>query len=676
MEESLLISTSDIAELVDERLAVVSTWRNRFKDGPKAFPSPAGGTPARPLFEFTAVSDWVSRNRPEKDLQGSLLRIRVWSAIRSISGEIDQFDLVYWLHQELKSRKAQLSGASSQNTPTVIEADEYVQELFGTDVPIEIDLIRSLVATASANDLIEVSDFSLTRLSAGYGRSGGDIGAVGSNASVILAAASSVSMLSLQADPVIYDPACGIGETLIETFKKAERFGHRGTVIGTEINVRVAALASIRLELRDIPARIRAADSLLAWKFEGKHPDLIVAEPPLGIQRAGVWGPEDPRSRFGVPPTRNADLAWVADAASRLKGSAQAFILTGMDALSRGGVEEGVRANLVRSGAVKAVFALPPNLLQYSSKALALWVLIAPSEDDANRSVALLDSSSPDLGDRASSKLVDWLLERVPYWVTDPDGVDPLDGVQTALVHFGELLEEGMDLTPARWTARPDYSDLLFKLEEEGYFFSSDLREFQWVTPDFSDFPAARHVVTVREMTEFPDSREAKLWTGRRSSNDELADVTVNPRDISNGVLRAGRPGARAESGFWTEPGDIIFTTMSTVRALVDTEGGHRIGSGVYALRLDRTSRFDPRFVALCLAARWNERHQKGSTVKHTKPRDLEIPLLPLDAQLRWIDAFQSLEKVKSDALEIADRVDELEITAQNALRFGNPEMK
>lgn len=65
---------------------------------------------------------------------------------------------------------------------------------------------------------------------------------------------------------------------------------------------------------------------------------------------------------------------------------------------------------------------------------------------------------------------------------------------------------------------------------------------------------------------------------------------------------------------------------MTRVKTLVDAEGGHRIGTGVHALRLDQSSRFDPNYVALCLAARWNERYQKGATVKHAKPADLEIP--------------------------------------------------
>jgi hypothetical protein len=189
-------------------------------------------------------------------------------------------------------------------------------------------------------------------------------------------------------------------------------------------------------------------------------------------------------------------------------------------------------------------------------------------------------------------------------------------------------------------------------------------------------------VVTIGEMTGFADSREAKLWSGRGVNNEEAPEDTITSRDIRSGVIRTTRTNTAAavalaaESGFRTAPGDIVFTTMSGVKALVDTEGGHRIGNGVQALRLDQSSRFDPHYVALCLAAQWNERYQRGATIKHVKSADLEVPLLPLNAQLQWLAAHRDLEETKSAARKILELAENLEGTAQNALRFGHPETK
>ena len=339
MNDSLLISTSDIAELVDERLSVVSTWRNRFKDGPNAFPQPFAGTPARPLFDFDAVHEWVSRNRPEKDLHAGLLQIRIWSALRALSEQADQFDLVVWLHQELRVRKnALLPDADATNNPDAALADQFLRTLFksndasrpltadGAEWPAEIETVKQLVVTATATDLIKVSDFALARLSAGYGRSGGDIGAVESNISGILAAAAMAFGYGsrVKQSPVVYDSSCGIGETLIKTIEAFKYFGPQGTALGVEIDERVSHIASTRMRLRDIAATIQVADTLSTQQFSDEHPDIIIVEPPFGSNWVGVWNTDDPRSRFGVPPTRKADLAWVADAACRLKGSAGA----------------------------------------------------------------------------------------------------------------------------------------------------------------------------------------------------------------------------------------------------------------------------------------------------------------------------------------------------------------
>ena len=662
----LLISTSDIAELADERLPVISTWRNRFKEEPNAFPSPVGGTPSRPLFEFDAVSEWVSRNRPEKNMQERLLPVRVWSAIRSLTTTgVEQFELVYWLHLTLAFRKAELTPHAGG--PILLSPDSVLHEVARGEVS---DTIVRMIADAGAEELIVISDFALARLSAGYGRAGGNIGAVGSNIAGILARASIVHMVSTTGDAVVYDPSCGIGETLIQVAERYTLSDRRVRVLGTEINKQVAAIAAVRLQLRDIPAEIATADSLSTQQFTDQLADVVVAEPPLGVSWAGMW-PDSARGRFGIPPLRNADLAWVVDAAVRLRAGGRGLVLTSIGALSRGGAEERVRAALVRSGAVETVIALPPNLLQYSGVGLALWVIRAPGDDQRYQSVHVIDASDPDLPDSGTAKRAEWIERYIADWVLSPDDVDPVYGVTTAVVHFDELLDAGMDLTPNRWVAEVASADIRHNLFLLNAFFGSNLKKFQPESPDFDELPSAQHIVTVREMTETPESREAKLWSGRGVSNENAPEDTVTSRDVSAGRLRTVTEMSEGP-GFRTEPGDIVFTTMSHVRAIVDVEGGHRLGNGVHALRLDLGSRFSPDYAAACLSARWNERHQKGATIKHAKPGDLEIPLLPLDAQREWLGAFASLLKIRADAQDLVDSADELETAAFNALRYGH----
>lgn len=670
MAEPLLVSTSDIAELVGERLPVVSTWRSRFKEGDNAFPEPAGGTPSRPLFDLASVQEWIARNRPRE--LGPILPVQLWASIRELANfGPEQYDVTCWIHALLYARKVELAGGrlSVVLSPRDLESLESVRlEVLPADA---VAGVKTRVAAASSDELIAVSDFILHRIGAGYGRAGGEIGAVDSNVSEILAAASRAFIRTLPPTPIVYDGACGIGQTII-AFERSRASKAGARVIATEINDRVAALASVRFALRDIEADVRIGDALAEWNFGHVDPDLVLSEPPFGVSWAGVWQSDDPRGRFGVPPVRGADLAWVVDAAARIKGSAQAIVVTTMGALFRGGAEERVRASLVRSGAVETIIALPPNILQYTSLPLAVWVLKAPGEEDFNRTVSVVDASSPKLDDPSAAKRAEWVRTNIASWVIDPLGADHAEGIATAIVHLDELQDAGMDLTPTRWGAHPDNSGVLETLWNLNMLFSSELKEFQPDQPLFDELEPAQHVVTVREMTSSGDAREAKLWTGRGLSNEEAPDDTITSQDVRGGVIRAAEPSA--EPGFVTQPGDVIFTTMGRVRALVDSTGGHRLGNGVHALRLEQPSRFTPEYVAMCLAGRWNDRHQKGSAMKTVKPGDLEIPLLPLRDQGDWVHAFTSLSTARSRAASLVELADDLLAAAQNALRFGTKE--
>lgn len=681
MPEPVLVSTSDIAELVDERLPVVSTWRSRFKTGSNPFPEPAGGSPSRPLFDLEDVRDWVSRNRPEKDLAPRLLPIQVWSAVRDLSDQgLDQFDLVYWVHLALHARKRAIAGPPATTRIPIPEAP-----FGGPASSIQahaIGTVESLVEAADSGDLVAVSDFTLTRLTSGYGRGGGDTGAVDSPIAKILGAATGAVAAARGVDreiprePVVYDPACGIGESLIQTHAALSAFGHQARLAGTEINERVAVIASIRLVLRDIAADIDVADTLGTTLRDDVHPDLVVVEPPLGLRWAGVWNSGDPRARFGVPSAASADLAWVIDAAARLEGNSRGLVLTSVAALSRGGVEERVRAALVRTGAVESIIALPAKLLQYTSIPLALWVLRAPSGDDTNRLVELLDASDPQHAEGGGFERAEWVRERIAYWVIDPLAADPSEGVLAAKVHLDDLIDARVDLTPGRWTAEPDTEGLSEVLVGAQSVLDDEVSSFPSNAPHFGGLPAAADVVAVRDLTDFPESREAKLWSGRGIPNDEAPPETVTSRDIGDHKLPPGQSNPEDRSGFWTNPGDIVFTTMSKVRAMVDVDGGHRIGTGVHALRLLENSRFEPEYVAMCLGATWNRRLFQGATIKHVRPGDLEIPLLPRPEQRAWIVQLSEVADLTRRAETLITWTTAVEEGAQNFLRFGRGEVK
>ena len=120
----------------------------------------------------------------------------------------------------------------------------------------------------------------------------------------------------------VYDPCCGSSGMFVQSveFIRAHTSGNgnggraRGdiSVYGQKSNYTTWRLAKMNLAIRGIEGQIAYGDSF----HNDRHPDLkadfILANPPFNVSD---WGGErlmdDIRWRFGVPPNRNANFAWV-----------------------------------------------------------------------------------------------------------------------------------------------------------------------------------------------------------------------------------------------------------------------------------------------------------------------------------------------------------------------------
>ena len=115
----------------------------------------------------------------------------------------------------------------------------------------------------------------------------------------------------------IYDPCCGSGGMFVQSEKFIEAHGGKLgdiSVYGEESNPNTWKLALMNLAIRSIEADLgpEAADTF----YKDLHPDLradyILANPPFNISD---WGGDllrdDKRWQHGIPPTGNANFAWM-----------------------------------------------------------------------------------------------------------------------------------------------------------------------------------------------------------------------------------------------------------------------------------------------------------------------------------------------------------------------------
>jgi type I restriction enzyme M protein len=197
---------------------------------------------------------------------------------------------------------------------------------------------------------------------------------------------------------VIYDPACGSGGMFVQSIKFIEN--HHGnkkeiSIYGQEYTATTYKLAKMNLAIRGIAANL--GDVPADTFGRDQHPDLkadyIMANPPFNQKdwRASDELVDDPRWRaYDVPPTSNANYAWILNMVSKLSENGVAGFILANGALSGGGDEYKIRRKLIENDVVESIVILPQNMFYTTNISVTLWIL---NKNKKARTVTLPDAT-------------------------------------------------------------------------------------------------------------------------------------------------------------------------------------------------------------------------------------------------------------------------------------------
>jgi len=180
----------------------------------------------------------------------------------------------------------------------------------------------------------------------------------------------------------VFDPCCGSGGMFVQSERFLEEHGgHKGDIslYGQESNPTTWRLARMNLAIRGIDHDLgpEPADSL----HRDLHPDLkadfILANPPFNVSD---WGGErlreDARWKYGVPPSGNANFAWVQHFVHHLSPQGVAgFVLANGSMSSTQAGEGEIRQALIEADLVDCMVALPGQLFYATQIPACVWIL-------------------------------------------------------------------------------------------------------------------------------------------------------------------------------------------------------------------------------------------------------------------------------------------------------------
>ncbi len=272
----------------------------------------------------------------------------------------------------------------------------------------------------------------------------------------------------------VYDPACGSGGMLVETVNAIRNAGgnHQEVrLFGQEVNLTTSAIARMNLSFhRAVQSEVRRGDTLRDPKFRDPNGtisqfDVVIANPPFSLQN---WGSEswtaDPRAFCGVPPNKNADMAWIQHMVSTMSPEVgRVGVVMPHGVLSRGGVEGKIRQCLVEMDNLDAIVGLPPNLFYSTTIPACLLIFKASKEATRKGHVLVVDGSArfeKGVNQNVMSE-TDMNAVLTAYRTGgDPDGTT---GVNVRLVPTDEIRANGFDLNIGRYVRAAAEEELNFE---------------------------------------------------------------------------------------------------------------------------------------------------------------------------------------------------------------------
>jgi type I restriction enzyme M protein len=291
----------------------------------------------------------------------------------------------------------------------------------------------------------------------------------------------------------VFDPCCGSGGMFVQSEKFVEeRKGKINdiSIYGQESNQTTWRLCKMNLAIRGIDS------SQVKWNNEGSflndaHKDLkadyIIANPPFNVSD---WGGDllrkDGRWQYGVPPTGNANYAWIQHFLYHLAPNGQAgFVLAKGSLTSKTSGEGEIRKALVENNLIDCIVNLPAKLFLNTQIPASLWFMNRNRTNGKfrDRSNEILFIDARNLGfliNRRTKELsqedIQQIAETYHNWRNSDGKYEDIAGF-CASTPINKVSELDYVLTPGRYVGLPDdedefnfnerFTDLKAELEEQ-----------------------------------------------------------------------------------------------------------------------------------------------------------------------------------------------------------------
>ncbi|NYB52071.1 MAG: SAM-dependent DNA methyltransferase [Methanobacteriaceae archaeon] len=287
----------------------------------------------------------------------------------------------------------------------------------------------------------------------------------------------------------VYDPCCGSGGMFVQSEKFVE--SHEGrlgdiSIYGQESNQTTWRLCKINLAIRGIDSNIQWGDTFTQDKHRDLKADYILANPPFNDKdwKAELLE-EDPRWKYGMPPKRNANFAWVQHFIHHLAPTGIAGFVLANGSMSAGGQEGKIREKIVKGDLVDCMVALPSQLFYNTGIPACLWFISRDKSNgkfrDRRGEILFIDARKMGyMADRTHRELSDEDIKEIAdtyhAWRGEGGEYEDIRGFCKS-VTLDEVKKHDYILTPGRYVGFAEEEEDPEEFEEKMRKLTSELRD-------------------------------------------------------------------------------------------------------------------------------------------------------------------------------------------------------
>lgn len=290
----------------------------------------------------------------------------------------------------------------------------------------------------------------------------------------------------------IFDPFCGSGGMFVQSHKFLERKGgdeSQVSIYGQEVNDATWRICKMNLYLRGIDGNIQLGDSIRNDQFPNLRADKIITNPPFNMSEWGkdAVSEDDSRFEYGMPPSNNANFAFIQHMISHLDDDGMAGTVMANGSMSVQGQEGEIREEIIEDDLLDAVIALPGELFYTTSIPVCLWIISNGKDSDQyrDRTDETLFINAKDLYesiDRTQNRLTEEHIQTIADTVRAYRGENTVNDYEDEtgfckVATTEEIAENDYMVTPGRYVGidRDTSNEVPYEVKMEEL--SAELRE-------------------------------------------------------------------------------------------------------------------------------------------------------------------------------------------------------